>query len=119
MTDFKKLFKAAWERADGPACCDVIDLGLRESGDDFVGWLAKDAAAAVIGLGISRAEDGCEPPYLDSFALTVGLCLQQCFRDREELPRHAWAWLIRSGSPSDWEQEIANCARTPTPHTFP
>jgi hypothetical protein len=75
MTDYRKLFKAAFERRDAPAVLDVIELGLREEGDDFVDWLCDDAVLALVGYLMCRDHDGCEP--LDSFALPIAECLAQ------------------------------------------
>ena len=111
MTDYPKLFVSAWQKSDSAACCDVISMGLREAGDEFGNWLARDAVTAVMGYAICRAKDGFEPPYLDSFALPIAERLAQVFRDRDELPRLAWPWLLRAGSPKQWEETIADCAR--------
>ena len=68
-TNYETLFKLAFERRDTPSCLDIIDMGLREDGDDFREWLAKDALLAVTGYGLLRQQDGHEP--LDEFVLPV------------------------------------------------
>jgi hypothetical protein len=110
-TDYQHLFKAAWGRRDAPAVLDVIQMGLREGGDDFRDWLARDAAPALAGYCISRAEGGCEPPYLDSFAFPIAERLSQVFRDHDEFPPLAWAWLLRNYEPKDWEETIEEYSR--------
>ena len=112
-TDWKAIYKAGFDARDAAACCDVIELGLREAGDEFSDWLASHAAPALFGYCIDRALND-ETPYLDSFAMPIAERLAEVFRDcdhsLEEYLRMPWSWLLRYGSPEEWESKIAETA---------
>jgi hypothetical protein len=41
MSDLRIILKSAFDERDSAACLYIIEMGLREQGDDFVDWLAS------------------------------------------------------------------------------